>query len=32
MFKKFKEFIIGPPRDIKDASIFHKLSLIPILA
>ncbi len=32
MFKKFKEFIIGPSRDIKDASIFHKLSLIPILA
>lgn len=32
MFKKLKEFIIGPPRDIKDTTLFHKLSLIPILA
>ncbi len=32
MFKRLKELVVGPPRDVKDTSIFHKLSLIPILA
>ena len=32
ILEKTKHTIIGPPRDIKEPSIFHKLSLIPILA
>lgn len=30
--KKFKHFIFGSPRNLKDPKIFHKLSLIPFLA
>jgi len=29
---KVKHLIIGPPRDLKDRSLFHRLSLIPFLA
>jgi amino acid transporter len=32
LFKKVKRKIIGTPRDINEPSIFHKLSLIPLLA
>ncbi len=32
ILEKTKRTIIGSPRDIKEPSIFHKLSLIPILA
>ncbi|MEN6617780.1 MAG: APC family permease [Syntrophorhabdus sp.] len=32
ILKKTKRTIIGSPRDVKEPSIFHKLSLIPILA
>jgi len=29
---KFRRKLIGAPRDIQDSSIFHKISLIPVLA
>ncbi|MBP1733835.1 MAG: rane protein [Deltaproteobacteria bacterium] len=32
ILEKTKRTIIGKPRDVKEPSIFHKLSLIPILA
>ncbi len=32
LFEKIKRKIIGAPRDVNEPSIFHKLSLIPILA
>jgi amino acid transporter len=32
LFEKAKRTIIGAPRDVNEPSIFHKLSLIPILA
>ncbi len=32
IFEKIRRKIIGAPRDVKEPSIFHKLSLIPILA
>ncbi len=32
ILEKTKRKIIGSPRDIKEPSIFHKLSLIPLLA
>lgn len=32
LFKKVKGKIIGIPRDVNEPSIFHKLSLIPLLA
>ena len=32
LFEKAKRKIIGAPRDVNEPSIFHKLSLIPILA
>ncbi len=32
MLPHLKEIIIGPPKDLKDKSLFHKLSLIPLLA
>jgi amino acid transporter len=32
ILEKTKRTIIGSPRDIKEPSIFHKLSLVPILA
>ncbi len=32
LFKKVKHTVIGAPRDVNEPSIFHKLSLIPILA
>ena len=32
ILEKTKRRIIGEPRDVKEPSIFHKLSLIPILA
>jgi amino acid transporter len=31
-FAKFKRRLIGAPRDIQDPSIYHKISLIPLLA
>lgn len=31
-FEKFKRFIVGAPRNLEDRSIFHRLSLIPLLA
>ena len=30
--RKIKRTLIGKPRNIKDPSIFHKLSLVPLLA
>jgi amino acid transporter len=30
--QKIRHTIIGPPRNIKDPSLFHKLALIPLLA
>ena len=30
--QRIKRFLFGPPRDLADRSIFHRLSLIPILA
>jgi len=30
--QKILHSIIGPPRNIKDPSLFHKLALIPLLA
>ncbi len=32
LLKKARRALIGAPRDLKDSSLFHKLSLIPILA
>ena len=32
MFEKVRQTVVGAPRNIKDPSIFHKLSLIPLLA
>jgi len=29
---RIRHTLLGPPRNVKDASIFQKLSLIPILA
>ena len=29
---RLKRILVGPPRDLKDRSIFHRLALIPILA
>ncbi len=31
-FQRFVRRLIGPPRDIHEPSLFHKLSLIPVLA
>ena len=31
-FHKLRRKLVGAPRDIQDASIFHKISLIPVLA
>ena len=32
LFAKLRRSLIGPPRDIHEPSIFHKISLIPLLA
>ena len=32
LFSKIKRRLIGAPRDIQDPSIYHKISLIPLLA
>jgi len=32
LFAKLRRRLIGPPRDIHEPSIFHKISLIPVLA
>ena len=32
IFSKIRRRLIGAPRDIQDTSIFHKISLIPVLA
>ncbi|MCX5816273.1 MAG: APC family permease [Proteobacteria bacterium] len=32
LFERFKRKVIGAPKDVNEPSIFHKLSLIPILA
>ncbi|HUL00179.1 MAG TPA: amino acid transporter, partial [Nitrospirota bacterium] len=32
LFAKLRRRLIGPPRDIQEPSIFHKISLIPVLA
>jgi amino acid transporter len=32
LLQRLKRKIIGEPRDLKEASIFHKLSLVPLLA
>jgi amino acid transporter len=32
LFERIKRKVIGSPRDVNEPSIFHKLSLIPILA
>jgi len=32
MFEKVRQTVVGAPRNIKDPSIFHKLSLVPLLA
>ncbi len=32
LFENIRHKLIGPPRDIKDSSLFHKISLVPILA
>ena len=32
LFKKVRQTVIGAPRNIKDPSIFHKISLVPLLA
>lgn len=29
---RIKRFLFGPPRNIRDTSLFHKISLIPLLA
>ena len=31
-FEKLRRRLIGPPRDIHEPSLFHKISLIPVLA
>lgn len=31
-YSKLKHFLFGDPRDIQDTSIFHKITLIPVLA
>ena len=32
LLEKVRQTVVGAPRNIKDPSIFHKLSLIPLLA
>ncbi len=32
IFTKLKEIIFGPPRDLGDTGLFHKISLVPLLA
>src|SRR5687767_6446187 len=32
MLKKLRELVIGKPRDVKDPEVFHKVSLIALLA
>ena len=32
LIEKIKRKLIGAPRDLRDSSIFHKISLIPVLA
>jgi amino acid transporter len=32
LLEKVRQTVIGAPRDIKDPSIFHKISLVPLLA
>ncbi len=32
LLKKARRALIGAPRDVRDSSLFHKLSLIPVLA
>ena len=32
LLEKVRQTVVGAPRDIKDPSIFHKLSLVPLLA
>ena len=32
MFEKVRQTVVGAPRNIKDPSIFHKISLVPLLA
>jgi len=32
IFDKVRQTVVGAPRNIKDPSIFHKLSLVPLLA
>jgi len=32
LWERFRRFILGAPRDLRDRSIFHRLALIPILA
>ena len=32
LFEKLRRRLIGPPRDIHEPSLFHKMSLIPVLA
>ena len=32
LIKKLRQTVVGAPRNIKDPSIFHKLSLVPLLA
>ncbi|MBN2345334.1 MAG: APC family permease [Candidatus Aminicenantes bacterium] len=32
LMKKVRQTVVGAPRNIKDPSIFHKLSLVPLLA
>jgi len=31
-WKKLRQKVIGKPRDIREPSLFHKISLVPILA
>jgi len=32
LFEKVRQTVVGAPRNIKDPSIFHKISLVPLLA
>jgi amino acid transporter len=32
LLEKVRQTVVGAPRDIKDPSIFHKISLVPLLA
>jgi hypothetical protein len=32
LLEKVRQTVVGAPRNIKDPSIFHKLSLVPLLA